>query len=108
MRFKAAWRNSSVKQVVAHVPFLVNLASPNKEIWQKSIDRLTTEISRAERFGVPFLVLHPGSSGDSTKKEGIKRISQSLNIISQRFKKLSGKILLETMAGQGTMRVAYF
>jgi deoxyribonuclease-4 len=101
--FNTAWKNSSVKQVVAHVPFLVNLASPNKEIWQKSIVRLITEISRAERLGVPFLVLHPGSYGNLTRREGIKRVTQALDIVFRGFDKLSVKILLETMAGQGTM-----
>lgn len=101
--FKTAWGNSSVKEVVAHVPFLVNLASPNKEIWRKSIDRLITEISRAEKFGVPFLVLHPGSYGNLTKKEGIKRVTQALGIVFQNFDRPSVKVLLETMAGQGTM-----
>ena len=101
--FKTAWENSSVKEVVAHVPFLVNLASPNKEIWQKSINRLVTEISRAEKFGVPFLVLHPGSYGSFTKREGIKRVTQALDIVFQNFDKPSVKVLLETMAGQGTM-----
>jgi deoxyribonuclease-4 len=101
--FKTAWKDSSVKQVVAHVPFLVNLASPNKEIRRKSISRLITEISRAEKFGVPFLVLHPGSCGNLTKTEGIKRVTQALDIVFQTFDKPSVKVLLETMAGQGTM-----
>jgi len=102
-KFKTSWEKSSVKEVVAHVPFLVNIASPDKEIWQKSIDRLITEISRAERFGVSFLVLHPGSYINLIKKEGIKRVIQALDIVFRGFDKLSVKILLETMAGQGTM-----
>ena len=107
-KFKTAWENSSVKQVVAHVPFLVNLASPNKEIWQRSIGRLITEISRAEKFGVPFLVLHPGSCGNLTKREGIKRVTQALDIVFQNRDKPSVKVLLEIMAGQGTMLGARF
>ena len=43
--FKSAWRKSQVKQVIAHVPLLVNLASPVSDIWQKSKDRLSTELS---------------------------------------------------------------
>ncbi len=101
--FKTTWENSSVKQVVAHVPYLVNLASPNKEIWQKSLARLITEISRAEKFGVPLLVLHPGSYGNLTRKKGIKRVTEALDIVFQSFDKPLVKVLLETMAGQGTM-----
>jgi len=100
-KFKMAWQASSVKEVVAHVPYLVNLASSNKELYRKSIERLLTEISRAIKFGVSLLVLHPGSYGKSKKEEGIKRIIEALNIVFQEID-FPGKILLETMAGQGT------
>jgi len=100
-KFKMAWQESSVKEVVAHVPYLVNLASLDKELYQKSIERLLTEISRAIKFGVSLLVLHPGSYGNSKKEEGIKRVIEALNSVLQEID-FPGKILLETMAGQGT------
>jgi len=100
-KFKMAWQESSVKEVVAHVPYLVNLASPDKELYQKSIERLLIEISRAIKFGVSLLVLHPGSYGNSKKEEGIKRVIEALNNVLQEID-FPGKILLETMAGQGT------
>jgi len=100
-KFKMVWQESSVKEVVAHVPYLVNLASPDKELYQKSIERLLIEISRAIKFGVSLLVLHPGSYGNSKKEEGIKRVIEALNSVLQEID-FPGKILLETMAGQGT------
>jgi len=100
-KFKMAWQESSVKEVVAHVPYLVNLASLDKELYQKSIERLLTEISRAIKFGISLLVLHPGSYGNSKKEEGIKRVIEALNSVLQEID-FPGKILLETMAGQGT------
>jgi Endonuclease IV len=57
LKFKAAWQDSPVKKVVAHVPYLVNLASSNKDLQQKSRERLKTELSRARQFGVHFLIL---------------------------------------------------
>jgi deoxyribonuclease-4 len=101
--FKQAWRRSSVKQVVAHAPLLVNLASPNNAVWKKSINRLITEISRTSQLQIPFLVMHPGSPRNSPKKFGIARITEGLNIVLQNADDCSTKILLETMAGQGTM-----
>ena len=100
-RFKTAWQESSVKEVVAHVPYLVNLASPNKELRDKSVKRLGIEISRAIKFGVSLLVLHPGSYGASTREEGIKRVIETLNRVLEETES-PVKILLETMAGQGT------
>lgn len=72
-KFKTAWQDSPVKKAVAHVPYLVNLASPDKNLWQKSKERFRIELSRAGQFGVNFLVLHPGSCGNSNKEDGMKR-----------------------------------
>lgn len=109
-KFKTAWQESSVREVVAHAPYLVNLASSDEELLHKSIDRLRTELSRADQLGVPLLILHPGSHGTSTRQDGIERIADALNEV---FGGLDGggegpalmkiKVLLETMAGQGTM-----
>ena len=101
-RFKKAWQESSVKEVVAHVPYLVNLTSPNEELRDKSVKRLGIEISRATKFGVSLLILHPGSHGLSPRGEGIKRIIEALNRVLKETESPI-RILLETMAGQGTM-----
>lgn len=101
-KFKTAWQQSSVKRVIAHVPYLVNLASPNIDLWEKSVNRLLIEISRAAKLNVPLLVLHPGSHGALPKQEGIKKIIKALNNVLKEVN-TSVKILLETMAGQGTM-----
>lgn len=107
-KFKNSWQASSVKEVVAHIPFLVNLASSDKLLRDRSINRLVIEISRAEKLGVRFLVLHPGSCTGTNKKEGLKNIIDGLNIVLQRFNNISSKILLETMAGQGNVLGASF
>lgn len=106
--FKDAWQQSAVKQVVAHVPYLVNLATPDDEMRQKSVERLHTEFNRADRFGVPTLILHPGGYKSSTPEEGLRRIVEALNGIFRAFPSSPTRILLETMAGQGTMLGARF
>lgn len=100
--FKSAWRKSQVKQVIAHVPLLVNLASPVDDIWQKSRDRLSTELSRANKLGIQSLVLHPGYYRNSNKTAGIKRIIRTLNSVLDNVNDATAIILLETTAGQGT------
>lgn len=103
IKFKSAWQKSPVKKVVAHVPYLVNLASPDKNLWQKSKERLRIELYRAIQFGVDLLVLHPGSYGNSNKEDGMKRTIEAINAISSEIDNQKIRILLETMAGQGTM-----
>jgi deoxyribonuclease-4 len=102
LKFKSAWKESKVQQVVAHVPLIVNLASRDHDIWQKSKDRLVIELSQADALGVKFLVLHPGYHGGLGRKEGLSRIVDTLNEVSHKVRSSSTMVLLETMAGQGT------
>lgn len=102
LNFKSAWRESQVKQVIAHVPLLVNLASPVDDIWQKSKDRLSVELSRANKLGIQFLVLHPGYHRNLDKETGTERIIEALNNVLDNVDDSTAMILLETTAGQGT------
>jgi len=101
-QFKSAWKKSLVKEVVAHLPYLANLASPDKNLYVKARERLIIELNRAKEFGISFLVMHPGSHRGSGETSGIQRIVDSLNIAIATTNNTSTKILLETMAGQGT------
>jgi len=105
-KFKSAWSNSRVKEVVGHIPYLVNLASSNKELRKKSVNRLLTEIKRAEKLGVQYLVLHPGT--DPNKKYGIKLIAEGLNYVIDHVGNSNVHVLLETVAGEGNKIGAKF
>jgi len=101
--FKNYWQDSLVQEVVSHIPFLVNLASPDKELWKRSVKRVCIELNRAEKLGVSFVVIHLGSSCDTSRSRGVSRVIKALNIIFQKVKSFSGYLLIETMAGQGNM-----
>lgn len=93
-------KKSKIKKVLAHTSYLINLASSNQEIYEKSIDALIDDLNRCELLDIPFTVIHPGSHlGDGIEK-GIERIINGINRIFTKIKK-SG-IALETVAGQGT------
>jgi len=100
--FKNSRKKSSIKCVIAHIPFLVNLASPNRDIWKKSVNRMIQEISYAQLLGVNYLVLHPGSYCESDSRTGLNRIKKALKLVCQEITNPNLRILLETMSGQGT------
>jgi deoxyribonuclease IV len=100
--FKNSWKKSSVKEVVAHIPYLVNLVSENKLTKEKSIHRMILEIERAKILGVKYLVLHPGSVGQQDKKSSLKTLKNSFDEIFNKVEVKNIKILIETMAGQGS------
>lgn len=100
--FKLAWQKSRIKEVVAHVPLIVNLASPDNEIRKKSIHRLHAELSRTNLLGIKLLVLHPGYRGNVSRRTGTDRVSEALNQVLSNTQSSQTIVLLETMAGQGT------
>jgi len=99
--FQKAWKESQIREVVVHASYLVNLAS-NTELRQKSISALVDEVATAALLGIDYLVVHPGSHGGTGEKEGLKQVSDSLRSILQRTEHSRVRLLLETMAGQGT------
>lgn len=98
--FKAALRDSSIKKVIAHASYLINIASDKAEIEKRSVSALVEELNRCQYIGVESLVLHPGNRGEQLEKEGIKKIVENLNKVLDKTKQI--KILLENTAGQGS------
>lgn len=99
--FRAAVKNSDIAPVVAHATYLINIGSPDPEIQQKSIKAVIDELGRCDQLGIPYLVLHPGSHVDSGEETCLERIARNLDTILESAPGET-KILLETMAGQGS------
>ena len=102
IKFQQAWKNSSIKEIVIHDSYLINLGSPDSTILNKSRDAFLDEIERADMLGIRFLVFHPGSHINSGEKTGIKTIADSLNLIINKHPDYQLRLLLEATAGQGT------
>jgi deoxyribonuclease IV len=102
IRFKAHQKRAGISRVVAHASYLLNLASPERELQKKSILTLALELVRSARLGIDFLVLHPGSHRDSGEKKGIERIAKGIDQAFDKAEVPTIKILLETTAGSGT------
>ena len=87
--------------IVAHSSYLINIASPEKELLGKSRDALLVEVERCEALGIPWLVLHPGSHRGAGEEAGIAAVAESLDLVLGRTKGYKNAILIETTAGQG-------
>ncbi|NHI94138.1 MAG: deoxyribonuclease IV [Candidatus Lokiarchaeota archaeon] len=101
-KFKNMSKKSKIKPVFAHDTYLINLASPEKELNEKSYQAFLMEVKRAEQLGLTYIVMHPGSYMDSTLKDGIIKIAVNLVNILKETEDFKVRILLENMAGQGT------
>ncbi len=88
---------------VSHASYLINLASPKDDLWEKSIAGHTDEVVRAHAYAIPHVVLHPGAHTGSGDEAGMARISDALNRIHAATPGCGDTITcLELMAGQGT------
>ncbi len=101
-RFRHALAELGVSHPAAHVAYLINLASPDRAIWRKSVDAFVVELRRAETLGIPHLVTHPGAYTTSTEARGLRRVVRALDEIHRQTRGIRAKCLLETTAGQGT------
>lgn len=91
-----------LKATLSHASYLINLASPDDTLWQKSIDAMVVEVERAGQLRIPWVVVHPGSYTTSTPEDGIARIVEALQLVRDNQSKEAAGILLENTAGQGT------
>ncbi len=101
-KFQESLASGNVGNPLAHASYLINLASPKDELWNKSIDAMVVEWKRAEQLGLDGVVMHPGAFVDSSEEAGLERIAQGIDRIYDQVGDGKAWLLLENTAGQGT------
>jgi deoxyribonuclease-4 len=101
-RFRASLKKLKIKHPLSHASYLINLASPDRELWVKSIDAFVVEMQRAEQLGLPYVVTHPGAYTTSSLEAGLKRVAAALDEALGQTRGLGAGVLLETTSGQGS------
>lgn len=86
--------------LVAHAPYILNLASHKEDTWNLAKRVIKEDLERLESIPCPYFTFHPGNHLGKGIDYGVDRIAQGLNEI------ITGNentmILLETMSGKGT------
>jgi deoxyribonuclease-4 len=99
--FHQAWQKSGIGPVIAHDAYLINLASPKEDVWEKSKNALRDELLRCAQLGVTGLVMHPGAHLGTGEETGINRIRRAFHEILPEAPP-EVRLLLENTAGQGS------
>ena len=95
--FKEAMDASKVETVIIHAVYLINTASPDKELSKKSREALTHALRIGDGIGAAGVVLHPGSTLGGPLKPALKRAAK---VIKAALKDTDHcKLLLEQTAG---------
>jgi deoxyribonuclease-4 len=101
--FKQTLEHSpTVQKTVIHASYLINIGSLDINIAKKSALALQDELERAQQLGVDNLVFHPGSHKEKSDTECLDQIAIHINQILNDITPGKTKLLIETMAGQGT------
>lgn len=100
--FAAARAEHGVDHVVAHSSYLINLGTPDDELFEKSIDAFCIELERCEALDVSHLIFHPGAHVGSGDEAGLARVAAGIDEAHRRLPGLKVKTTIEVTAGQGT------
>ncbi|HEU4682577.1 MAG TPA: deoxyribonuclease IV [Gemmatimonadales bacterium] len=98
--FRRECERCKLATIVAHDSYLINLASPDRQLSTRSQTSFIAELRRCEAFGIPYLVSHPGNYIDN-RAAGLVRNAAAY---SRSLRAVPGAVvvLLETTAGCGT------
>ncbi|MFM8282574.1 MAG: deoxyribonuclease IV [Planctomycetaceae bacterium] len=106
--FRAAVATAGLAPVVAHDSYLINPASADDSLRDRSIAALVDELQRAEQLGIHWVVAHPGAAGEQPLERAIERAADGFVAALERTAGLRAGVLVETTAGQGRCLGARF
>jgi deoxyribonuclease-4 len=99
--FRTIIAQSDIAPVVVHASYLVNLASPDRALYHRSLQRVADDMARAARLGGQSVVLHFGHHMGRGVDWALRRSAGGVRSL------LDGapaglQLLLENAAGRGT------
>ncbi|MFP4136156.1 MAG: deoxyribonuclease IV [Candidatus Acetothermia bacterium] len=109
-QFKEKRKEGEILYVVAHTSYLLNLASPKDDLWEKSKKGLREEVRRADELGIEAINTHIGAHTGSGRDAGLSRLVEALEEVigTDTFVNSDVELLLENTSGSGTTLGADF
>jgi deoxyribonuclease-4 len=102
-RFRAEQDRTGIGPVVAHGSYLINLASPDPVLLERSRTAFLDELERAAALGLPCVITHPGAHMGAGVEAGLARVAASLDWLEERAAAGWPLVCLENTAGAGTV-----
>jgi deoxyribonuclease-4 len=98
--FAGALAQTQVRVTAAHDSYLINLASPDPALRDRSIASFTAELRRCNALEIDVLVSHPGNFMD----ERASGLARNADAITHALEAVPGRtrLLMEMTAGSGT------
>jgi deoxyribonuclease-4 len=99
-RFKARRREAGIGGVVCHALYLCNLAAPDDEIYERSVETMCTTVDTACAIEANGVIFHVGSHLGAGLEGGLERAGAALTRILQHCEGDTW-LLMENSAGTG-------
>ncbi len=97
--FKKLREKWDIAPVFVHTNYLINLASPRPDLYERSLEQFVIDLERTEALGAEYLVTHLGSASGRDAAWMIDRVSDALNAV-RKLHSPRAMILLENTAGE--------
>ena len=101
-RFRNALAESTVREVMSHDSYLINLGSPEPDKLEKSRQAFAEEAERCAQLGIRLLNFHPGAHMNHDRMECLERIAEGVRQVMDRNPDDGVIYTLENTAGQGS------
>lgn len=101
-RFREARAGYGHAPVAVHANYLINLASADPMIRQKSVSAFRAELERTLALGAEYVVVHPGSAKDGSVSKAMATFVASLGRAARGLCLSGLRVLVENTAGQGS------
>lgn len=99
--FRQARAEHGITFAGAHDSYLINLSSPDRALWGRSLACLEGELRRCAALDLDFLVTHPGNATDGATDLGIRRNAEAV-VLALEAVEGPTRLLLELTAGSGS------
>lgn len=100
--FRSGIAEAGVGFTCSHDSYLINLATPDPVLLERSLASFVSELERARSLDLDAIVTHPGNATDGDHDRGL---AQNAEMIDRALRTVPGRtvVLLETTAGAGNV-----
>jgi deoxyribonuclease-4 len=92
-----------VAPLLVHAAYLINLAGPEDDFWERSVGVIAAELRMGAQYGASGVNVHIGSHRGSGPEAGRRRLAEGLRRVFEAVPAEAGgpRVLLENSAGGG-------
>lgn len=97
--FRKSRAESGIAPVFVHTSYLINIATNDRELHDKSVEALKAELMRADLLGAEYVVTHLGSTSGDNARTVTRRVADALVKVSD-GQEARAMLLIENTAGE--------